>query len=149
IRRRTIMSPELLDTIIFYGIRIIGAIVVLLITFAVAKWGRKKTYTSLDKSGRSDETLNKFFAKVVYFSIILFGVLACLQFFGINIASVVAILAAAAFAVGLAFQGTLSNFAAGIMLLAFRPFKVGDSISAAGVSGTVDEIGLFTTYLDT
>jgi small conductance mechanosensitive channel len=143
------MSPELLNTIIYFGIRIIGAIVVLIITFVVAKWLRKKTFHHLEKSPKTDLTLNKFFSKLVYFAVILFGVLACLQFFGVNIASVVAILAAAAFAVGLAFQGTLSNFAAGIMLLFFRPFKAGDSVSVAGASGTVDEIGLFSTLLDT
>lgn len=143
------MSPELMNTIIDYGIRIIGAIIVLILTFSIAKWVRKKTFNKLEESPKTDETLNKFFAKVAYFFVVTFGVLACLKFFGINIAFIVGIIAAAAFAVGLAFQGTLANFAAGIMLLFFRPFKAGDMVATAGVKGSINEIGLFSTTLDT
>ena len=72
-----------------------------------------------------------------------------LQFIGIGVASSAAVIAAAGFAIGLAFQGTLSNFSAGVMLLTFRPFKVGQVVNAAGVTGTVDEIELFNTTIDT
>ena len=69
--------------------------------------------------------------------------------FGIQVSGVMAVLATAGFAVGLAFQGTLSNFSAGILLLVFRPFKVGDMVNVAGVTGKVNEIDIFTTTLDT
>lgn len=143
------MSPELLDTIVQYAIRVVGVIVILIVAFAVAKWLRRKVTSRLDRSPRSDETLNKFLSNLVYYAVVIFGVLACLNLFGIDVTSFVAILAAAGFAIGLAFQGTLSNFAAGVMLLAFRPFKVGDVVTVAGTTGKVEEIGLFTTLLDT
>lgn len=143
------MSPELLNTIIFYAIRVVGVIVILVLAFAVAKWAWKRTRQRLGESPRSDATLTKFTANLVYYAILVFAVLACLNLFGIDVTSFVAVLAAAGFAVGLAFQGTLSNFAAGVMLLVFRPFTVGDKVLVAGVTGTVDEIGLFSSTLDT
>lgn len=143
------MSPELLNTIIFYAIRVVGVIVILVLALAVAKWAWKRTRQRLGESPRSDATLTKFAANLVYYAILVFAALACLNLFGIDVTSFVAVLAAAGFAVGLAFQGTLSNFAAGVMLLVFRPFTVGDKVSVAGVTGTVDEIGLFSSTLDT
>lgn len=98
---------------------------------------------------RVDETLGKFIGRTVFYAVMLsvFGVV--LSQFDIKVGGVATILAAAGFAVGLAFQGTLSNFAAGVLLLVFRPFKVGDMINAAGMMGRVNEIDLFTTTLDT
>ena len=100
-------------------------------------------------SKRIDQTLGKFVAKLIFYAILIFALLGILAKFGIGIASFAAVLAAAGFAVGLAFQGTLSNFAAGIMLLTFRPFKVGDVVKIGGELGVVDEIELFTVALDT
>lgn len=98
---------------------------------------------------RVDETLGKFVGKMVFY-LVLFGVSgAVLSSLGAPLGGLAALLAAAGFAIGLAFQGTLSNFAAGVLMLVFRPFKVGDVINAAGVTGKVDEIDLFTTTLDT
>ncbi|MEM8911390.1 MAG: mechanosensitive ion channel domain-containing protein [Planctomycetota bacterium] len=98
---------------------------------------------------RVDETLGKFIGKMVFYAI-MFGVVgAVLSTLGAPLGGLAAMLAAAGFAVGLAFQGTLSNFAAGVLMLVFRPFKVGDFVSAAGVAGTVNEIDLFTTTFDT
>ena len=77
------------------------------------------------------------------------GIITCLGLFGIQTASFAAILAAAGFAVGMALQGTLGNFASGVMLLIFRPFKVGDVVSAAGQTGKVVEIDIFSTVFDT
>jgi small conductance mechanosensitive channel len=85
----------------------------------------------------------------VRYAVIVFTVLAVLDQFGVETTSFIAVLAAAGLAIGLAFQGTLSNIAAGIMLLIFRPFKVGQFIDAAGVSGTVESITLFMTELNT
>lgn len=98
---------------------------------------------------RVDETLGKFVGKIVFY-LIMFGVVgAVLSKLGAPLGGLAAMLAAAGFAIGLAFQGTLSNFASGVLMLVFRPFKVGDFVTAAGVSGKVNEIDLFTTTLDT
>lgn len=98
---------------------------------------------------RVDETLGKFVGKLVFNSIIVGTLLGVLGKFGIDVTSFAAVLGAMGFAIGLAFQGTLSNFAAGILLLVFRPFKVGDVVVTGGVSGRVNEIDLFTTTIDT
>lgn len=96
-----------------------------------------------------DETLGRFIGKIVFYSIFVMAAIGVLGQFGVSVASFAAVLAAAGFAVGLAFQGTLSNFASGVLLMVFRPFKVGDFIKAAGIAGKVYEIDLFTTVLDT
>nr|WP_315852700.1 mechanosensitive ion channel domain-containing protein [Allorhodopirellula solitaria] len=98
---------------------------------------------------RVDETLGKFIGKMVFYLIMLGVVGAVLSKLGAPLGGLAAMLAAAGFAIGLAFQGTLSNFAAGVLMLVFRPFKVGDFVTAASVSGKVNEIDLFTTTLDT
>lgn len=98
---------------------------------------------------RVDETLGKFLGKLVFWAIMVFAFLGVLGYFGISVAAFAAVIAAAGFAVGLAFQGTLSSFAAGVMILVFRPFKVGQVVNVAGVLGKVDEIDLFATTFDT
>lgn len=98
---------------------------------------------------RVDQTLGKFIGRIVFYGVLLGVVGVVLSQVGVKLGGLATILAAAGFAVGLAFQGTLSNFAAGVLLLVFRPFKVGDFINAAGVMGKVNEIDLFTTTLDT
>ncbi len=122
-------------------------LLVLFIAYIVAKFLSRMLSGFV--GARIDETLGKFLGKVVFWSVMLFAVLGVLQKVGIGIAAFAAALAAAGFAVGLAFQGTLSSFAAGIMLLAFRPFKVGHVVNAAGVFGKVNEIDLFHTTFDT
>jgi small conductance mechanosensitive channel len=96
-----------------------------------------------------DETLTRFVGHLVRWLVILLAVLACLGVFGVQTTSFAAVIGAAGLAVGLAFQGTLSNFAAGVMLLVFRPFSVGDVVNAAGVLGKVQAIELFTVAIDT
>jgi small conductance mechanosensitive channel len=98
---------------------------------------------------RVDETLGRFAARFVFNGVMVCTAIGVASTVGINVTSFAAVLAAAGFAIGMAFQGTLSNFAAGILLLVFRPFKVGDMVNAAGVMGKVHEIDLFTTKLDT
>ncbi len=100
-------------------------------------------------SDRVDVTLGRFLGKLVFWIVMVGSILGVLGAFGLNIASFAAVIAAAGFAVGLAFQGTLSNFAAGIMLLVFRPFKVGDVVTAAGLTAKINEIDLFFTRFDT
>lgn len=129
-----------------WGLQIIGAIVVLLIGRIVAGWARRLTRKALERA-EVDATLVPFIAKLVYYLLLAFVVIAVLGVFGVQTASLVAVLGAAGLAVGLALQGTLSNFAAGVMLLFFRPFKVGDFIDAGGTTGSVEEIGVFATTL--
>ena len=116
--------------------------------FIVAGWASRMVRNGCEKGG-FDQTLAKFFAKMVRWAILIFAMIFCLGEFGIKTASFAVVIGAAGLAIGLAFQGTLANFSAGIMLLSFRPFKVGDVVSVAGQTGKVDEIELFTTTLDT
>ncbi len=96
-----------------------------------------------------DQTLGRFVEKLVYRGMIGAGFIFVLHSFGVKSTSFAAVIAAAGFAIGLAFQGTLSNFASGVLLMVFRPFKVGDMVVAGGVTAKVHEIDLFTTVVDT
>jgi small conductance mechanosensitive channel len=131
-----------------YVIPALGALVFLAVAWVVAGWVRRLIRRSLERT-KFDLTLTRFFSNLAYYAILIFGVLSCLTLFGFSVASFAAVLAAVGFAVGLALQGSLSNFAAGVMLLIFRPFNVNDMIDVAGARGRVHEIQLFTTTLDT
>jgi len=114
----------------------------------VAGWANSITRKACEKA-KVEETLARFFGKMAKTSVLLIGTLLILGTFGVDTASFSVILGAMGLAIGMALQGTLGNFASGIMLLIFRPFRVGDVINAAGVIGKVCEIELFTTVLDT
>ena len=131
-----------------YGLQIIGAIIILVVGRIAAGICRTITTRLLEKA-KADPAIVTFTGSLVFIVVITFAVLAALAKFGIQTASFIAIIGAAGFAVGFALQGSLSNFAAGILILGFRPFRVGDFIDAAGVMGTVKEIHLFTTNLAT
>jgi small conductance mechanosensitive channel len=131
-----------------YGLKIIGAIIILILGRIAAGIGRKVVEKVLEKS-KTDPAVVSFAGSMIYFLILIFAVLAALAKFGIQTASFVAILGAAGFAIGFALQGSLANFAAGVLILVLRPFKVGNFIDGAGVAGTVKEIQLFTTILAT
>lgn len=139
---------ELTPVLIDYGVRVIGVLFALWVSVRVARWVEARTVGTLRKR-EFDESLTLFFGSLVRWMIIIGAVLACLSIFGIETTSFAAILGAAGLAIGLAFQGTLSNFSAGVMLLTFRPFKIGDFVQLSGQQGHVMEIGLFTTALDT
>ena len=134
------LVPFLLD--------VVGAVVLLAVTLWAAGWAKRAARRGLAKS-QLDETLTRFGGNIARYGVLILGGLAILSLFGISVASFAAILAAAAFAVGLALQGTLANFSAGVMLLVFRPFRTGDVVSVAGTTGKVVEIELFTTQFDT
>lgn len=136
------------DFVVVYGIKIVGAIVILIVGRIIAGLARKGTKKALTK-GNVDVALVNFFGHLIYVLVIVFAFIAALAKFGVQTASFVAVLGAAGFAIGFALQGSLSNFAAGVMILAFRPFKVGDYVDAGGTAGTVKEIQLFTTILAT
>ena len=131
-----------------YVLRIAGVLVLLFIAFKVAALVQKLVLGSLEKRD-IDATVARFLAVVVRWLVIVLSVIAALGVFGVQTTSFAAAIAAAGFAVGLAFQGSLSNFAAGVMLLVFRPFKVGDFVEVAGQLGGVVEISLLTVILDT
>src|SRR4028119_2314496 len=122
--------------------QLLWAIGILLITrFAIGIVGRV-TRRALS---RTEATLRKFLVQAAEITILVVGVVATLNQLGIQTTSVVAVVGAAGLAIGLAWQNTLSHFAAGVMLISLRPFEVGDSIEAADVKGVVDSIGIFST----
>jgi small conductance mechanosensitive channel len=131
-----------------WGPKIAGAIIILVATFIVGKIIARIVSRTAEKA-KIDLTLSRFFGKMVYYLVLVIGVMIALGTVGVEVTSFAAILAAAGFAVGMAMSGTLGNFANGVMLLIFRPFDVGDVISAAGVTAKVNAIELFTTTLDT
>jgi len=125
---------------------LVAAIVILVVGRIAAGWARKLTRKGLER-GEVDATLVPFVAKLVYYFVLAVVVIAALNRVGVATTSVVAIFGAAGLAVGFALQGTLANFASGVMLLIFRPFDVGDYVDAGGTAGSVMEIGIFATTL--
>ena len=131
-----------------WGLRVVGAIAVLILGRIVAGLVRRAVRRTLERRN-VDATLIPFTTGLAYYFVITVVVIAVLSLFGIETTSLVAVLGAAGLAVGLALQGTLSNFAAGVMLLVLRPFRVGDVVEAAGELGKVESIGIFSTTLNT
>lgn len=130
------------------GMRVALVLVILFISLTLAGWASGAVRTTLTRM-KFDPTLSKFLAKMARWSVLLLAGLNCLGYFGVEMTMFATVLGATGFAIGLALQGTLSNFAAGAMLLLFRPFKVGDIVNIGGQLGKVDEIELFTTSIDT
>lgn len=131
-----------------YSLQVIGAIIILIVGWIAAGFARKILRRLLVKA-KTDGAVVSFVGNIAYFLILTFAVLAALAKFGVQTASFVAVLGAAGLAIGLALQGTLANFAAGVLILILRPFRIGDYIEGAGVAGTVKEIELFSTVLAT
>lgn len=131
-----------------WGVRVVGALVALFFAWIIAGWARRAMLRALEKR-KLDLSVSKFFASMVRYMILVGAVLGILGMFGVETTSFAAVIAALGLAIGLAFQGTLSNFAAGVMLLVFRPFKVGDFVKIADKLGTVEEIELFTSEITT
>ncbi|WP_317930764.1 mechanosensitive ion channel family protein [Halioxenophilus sp. WMMB6] len=129
-----------------YGVKIILAIVI----FFVGKW-LVKTITNLLKrtltARNLDATLTSFITNIIYYLAMVVVIIAVLGQVGIQTASLVAVIGAAGLAVGLALQGSLSNFAAGVMIILFRPCRVGDFVEAGGTMGSIKEIGIFATTM--
>jgi small conductance mechanosensitive channel len=138
----------IMPQLIAFAARAAWVLVLLFIAWLVAGWLQRIVLRATDRA-RLDATLAKFLARFVRWLVVLLAVLACLGVFGVETTSFAAVIGSVGLAIGLAFQGTLSNIASGVMLLVFRPFKVGDTINAGGELGKVDEIELFTTTLDT
>ncbi len=143
------ITEEVIEIITIYGIDVVGALAILIIGWMVAGWIRGAVNKALGRVPNMDETLRPFLSNLVRWFVLAFVIVAVLGQFGVETTSIIAVLGAAGLAIGLALQGTLSNVAAGVMLLVLRPFKVGDFIDAGGLAGTVVEIGLFTSELKT
>ncbi len=143
------VSDQIVALITAYGLDVLGAIIVLVVGLIAAGWAKRTVQRMLRRTGRVDETLTGFLGSLAKYAIVAFTIIAVLQQFGVEATSLVAIFGAAGLAIGLALQGTLSNVAAGVMLLLFRPFKIGDFIDAGGHAGTVKVVSLFTTELAT
>jgi len=142
------LSPELQATVVTWAVSVSKAIVLLIVVWVVGGQARRASLRGFEKA-KFDVTLAKFFSSLIRWTILLLGMLAVLGIFGVETTSFAAVLAGAGLAIGMAFSGTLSSFASGVLLLTFRPFRVGDVVSVAGVTGKVDEIGMFTTTMDT
>lgn len=142
------IQTMLVPLVTAWGLKIVLAIVLLVVGRGVARVVRRLLGKGLERANM-DPTLVPFLASLGYYLVLAVVIIAVLGVVGIQTASLVAILGAAGLAVGLALQGTLSNVAAGVMLLVFRPFRVGDVIEAGGTTGKVQSIGLFTTTLNT
>lgn len=143
------LSDTLVPYFVEYGIEVIGAIAILIVGLLVAKWVGRRVEHYMEHSDRFDRTLEPLFAKTARIVVVAVTILAVLNQFGVETASLIAVLGTIGLAIGLALQGTLSNIASGIMLLILRPFNVGDTVDIGSTSGVVDEIGLFVTEMHT
>ena len=143
------MIAKLTDMAGDFAINLSIALLILVVTIFISRWAAGVTRRALSRvrGFRHDPTVLSFAVQVVRVVVFLIGFIAVLQRLGVQTTSIIAVLGAASLAVGLALQGTLSNVAAGVMLLILRPYKVGDVIDVGGVSGSVQRLDLFTTQM--
>jgi len=148
----SLVTPEQMNTMVDwvsqFGLKVLAAVVV----FVVGKWLARRISNLLQRGmerADTDPTLVGFVRNIAYFGLLTMVVIAAVGQLGVQTTSFIAVLGAAGLAVGLALQGSLANFAAGVLMIIFRPFKAGDYIEAAGTAGSVEEIQLFTTKLKT
>jgi len=134
--------------IIEYGPSVVGVLVFLIAAYIIAGIVGRLVRKALERS-KVDTTLSAFFGNVAKWTILVLALIGCLGVFGVETTSFAALIGASALAIGLAFQGSLSNLAAGVMLLIFRPFTSGDVVKVAGELGKIEEIDLFVTKMDT
>ncbi len=144
----SISTEKIIELVQQYGLPIVWAIVVFVVGRIVARTVTNMIGKMMRK-GRVDETLVKFSQNMIYIGLMAFVIIAALEKLGVETTSFAALIAAAGLAIGLALQGSLSNFASGVLLIIFRPFKVGDFVEAGGIAGTVEEVQIFTTQLRT
>jgi small conductance mechanosensitive channel len=136
------------DIVTVWGLKVIAAVAIFIIGRWIAMLVRRVVRRVMDKA-KVESIITGFVSNIAYIALLAFVVIAALGQLGIQTTSFIAILGAAGLAIGLALQGSLANFAAGFLMIIFRPFKVGDFIEGAGVAGVVEEIQVFTTTLKT
>ena len=145
----TWFDPRLVGAVMLtWSGRMLAALVIFLIGRMLLKGLSSRATTAMRRVG-VDDTSSRFLSNLLYMVLLVFVVLTAFWTLGVQMTSFVAILGAAGLAVGLAFKDSLSNFASGLMLVFFRPFKVGDLIEAAGVSGIVESVGIFNVVMKT
>ena len=142
------MAPQIMDIVARWGLQILGAIAVLVVGRIVAGAVAGAVQKAMRKAN-TDEALVRFVGSLSRFAILTFALIAALDLFGIQTTSFIAVLGAAGLAVGLALQGSLSNFASGVLILLFKPFRIGDVIDAGGSKGKIVDIGILTTTMNT
>ena len=142
------IAPQIVDIATRWGLQILGAIAVLILGRIVAGAVAGGVQKAMRKAN-TDEALVRFVGSLARFAILTFALIAALDLFGIQTTSFIAVLGAAGLAVGLALQGSLSNFASGVLILLFKPFRIGDVIDAGGSKGKIADIGILTTTMNT
>lgn len=130
-----------------FAMDLVAALLILVVGFTVAKFARRGVERALGRSAKIDPMLQPVLAGIVQYTVIVLVIAAVLTKVGVETASIIAALGAAGLAIGLALQGTLSNIAAGVMLLWLRPLKMGEYVEASDIVGNVLEVGLFQTHL--
>ena len=145
----TLLDEQSFDVLLGFSTQLLAGILTLIIGFWLAGRAGRLIVESLNKIDRLDNTVVPLLGALVRYAGMTLTLVVALGKFGVETTSIIAVLGAAGLAIGLALQGTLSNVAAGLMLVFLRPFKIGDWIEVAGMSGSVREIGLFTTKIDT
>lgn len=143
------LKEELMPLFVEYGLEVIAAVVILIIGLSAAKWLGKRVERYMNKNEQFDDTVTPLLVKTVKIIVIAVTIMAVLNKFGVETASLIAVLGTIGLAIGLALQGTLSNIASGIMLFIIRPFSVGDVVEIGSTTGIVDEIGIFVTEMHT
>jgi small conductance mechanosensitive channel len=141
-----VLSETLLTTAVAVGLRLLGAVVVWIVGRYLIGMAVRMLLRALDRQ-QVDATLRRYIGSLVSVSLTILLIVAILGYFGVETTSFAALVAAMGIAIGAAWAGLLSNFAAGVFVVVLRPFKVGDFISAGGVTGTVEQIGLFATQI--
>jgi small conductance mechanosensitive channel len=136
------------DIVTVWGLKVIAAVAIFIIGRWIAMLVRRVVRRVMERA-KVESIITGFVSSIAYIALLAFVVIAALGQLGIQTTSFIAILGAAGLAIGLALQGSLANFAAGFLMIIFRPFKVGDFIEGAGVAGVVQEIQIFTTTLRT
>ncbi len=133
----------LIDYLLRYGMNVIGAILTLIAGYLIAGWVSRLSDAAMRRAGRIDPVFHQLPGKIVRVVVLIFTLIAVLNRFGVETTSLIALLGAAGLAIGLALQGTLSNVAAGVMILCFRPFKIGDAVQLEGQVYIIDNLGFF------
>jgi len=142
----SLFMERLPEILLSFGAKLIVALII----FFIGKWIAKAISNVVKRlmgKGKMDSNVAQFLGNLIYGVMLAFVIIAAIARLGVQTTSLVAIFGAATLAVGMALQGTLGNFASGVMLLIFRPFKVGDSVIAGGINGKVHDIGIFATTI--
>lgn len=142
------VSEMVREILTVYGLKVIAAIAILIIGRLVSGWIRGLLHKMMERGG-TDPMLISFVSNLAYFALLAFVVIAAINQVGIQTTSFIAVLGAAGLAIGLALQGSLQNFAAGVLIIIYRPYKVGDFVEGGGTAGIIEEMDIFTTRMRT